>query len=82
MFKKFLTATILALTVTSGSLLAKIEYEIQDMGTLQTNSSQALAINQQGQILGWYNLDGSAEGKRFFVRSDIGNITALSIKST
>jgi hypothetical protein len=51
---------------------SNIEYDIQDIGTLQTHSSQAIAINNQGQILGWYNIDGSINGKHFFVRDRDG----------
>lgn len=40
--------------------------KLNDIGTLQTHSSHPIAINDNGQILGWYDLDGS--GKRFFLR--------------
>jgi len=56
----------------SSALFSEVEYEIQDIGTLQTHSSEAIAINNEGQILGWYNLDGSPGGKHFFVRDRDG----------
>lgn len=55
------------------SLLTANDYEIQDIGILQTRSSQAVAINNRGQILGWYNVDGSNEGKHFFFREKRGS---------
>lgn len=63
---------ILSFVAISSFLAAEIEYDIQDIGTLQTHSSQAVAINNQGQILGWYNIDGSVNGKHFFVRDRDG----------
>lgn len=62
------------------STLGAIEYDIQDIGTLQTHSSQAIAINSQGQILGWYNIDGTPAGKRFFVRDPNGSYHGLPSK--
>lgn len=55
------------------ALEAEVEYEIQDIGTLQTRSSQAIALNNQGQILGWYNVDGTVNGKHLFVRNRDGS---------
>lgn len=69
MFKKICSFTILSFAVISSFLVAEIEYDIQDIGTLQTHSSQAIALNNQGQILGWYSIDGSENGKHFFVRN-------------
>lgn len=73
MFKKICSLFVLFLVPISSFLAAEIEYEIRDIGTLQTHSSQAIAINNQGQILGLYNIDGSKEGKHFFVRDKDGN---------
>lgn len=56
----------------SSHAYAEIQYEISDIGTLQTHSSQAIALNNQGQILGWYNIDGSMGGKHFFLRDEDG----------
>lgn len=64
----------------SAFLSAEIEYEIQDIGTLQTHSSQAIAINNNSQILGWYNIDGTAQGKHFFVRDCDGTFHELPEK--
>lgn len=56
------------------SALGALEkYDIQDIGTLQTVSSMAIDLNDNGQILGWYNIDGSNEGKRFFVTDKDGS---------
>ena len=71
MFKKICTLTILSLVAMS-SFLAAIEYDIQDIGTLQTRSSQAIALNNKGQILGWFNVDGTNNGKHFFFRNRDG----------
>lgn len=68
MFKKLCVSLFLSLLIMSGFLAAEIEYDIKDIGTLQTRESHAIAINNQGQILGWYNIDGSNNGKHFFVR--------------
>jgi hypothetical protein len=70
--------TILFLTIACS--LGAIEYDIQDIGTLQTKESHAIAINNQGLILGWYNIDGSSEGKRFFVRDRDGSFHELPSK--
>lgn len=60
------------------SLLIGVEYEIHDIGTLQTKSSQVIALNNHGQILGWYNIDGSKEGKYYFVRERNGSFHIIS----
>lgn len=80
MFKKIFSLTILAVVVISSFLAAEIQYDIQDIGTLQTHSSQAIAINNQGQILGWYNIDGTATGKHFFVRDQDGTFHEIPTK--
>lgn len=72
MFKKIFCLTALSMMSISGFLTAEVEYDIRDIGTLQTKASQAIALNNQGQILGWYNIDGSATGKQFFVRNRDG----------
>lgn len=59
--------------------LGAIEYDIQDIGTLQTKESHGIAINNQGQILGWYNIDGTPIGKRFFIRNRDGAFHELPI---
>lgn len=66
MFKKIFSMTVLAAVAVS-SFLAANNFEIQDIGTLQTHSSQAIAINNDGQILGWYNIDGTPNSKKFFI---------------
>lgn len=78
MFKK-ICSMILSL-VTLSSVLSAVEYEINDIGTLQTRESQALAMNNQGQILGWYNIDKTPAGKHFFVRDKDGTFSALPSK--
>ncbi len=73
MLKKTFSFTLFSLLVFSSFLSAKIEYEIHDIGTLQTHSSQAIALNNKGQILGWYNVDGSESGKHYFLRDKEGS---------
>jgi uncharacterized membrane protein len=65
----------------SNFLFAEVEYDIQDIGTLQTHSSQAIAINNQEQILGWYNIDGSNNGKHYFVRNKNGEFREIPNKT-
>lgn len=79
MFKKILTTTIFSLFIAS-TFLTSVEYEIQDIGTLQTHSSQAIAINNQGQVLGWYNIDGSSDGLHYFLRDKDGTFHEIPKK--
>lgn len=79
MFKKIFSMTVLA-AVAISSFLAANNYEIQDIGTLQTHSSKAIAINDNGQILGWYNVDGTQNGKKFFIRDKDGILHDLPQK--
>jgi len=79
MFKKIYFLTICSILAIS-NLLTAVEYDIQDIGTLQTKASEAIAINNRGQILGWYNIDGSKEGKHFFVRDRDGDFHELPSK--
>lgn len=72
---KLLATSFLILFATLG---AEINYEVQDIGTLQTHSSQAIALNNQGQILGWYNIDGTNVGKHYFVRDRDGTFHEIS----
>lgn len=78
MLKKICSLSVLSLIAISSFLCA--EYDIDDIGTLQTHSSQPIAINNQGQILGWYNIDGSATGKHFFVREKKGSFHELPLR--
>jgi uncharacterized membrane protein len=64
--------TILAALTFAVALNAETDYSFHDIGTLQTKTSQAIALNNKGQILGWYSVDGSNEGKHFFVRNKNG----------
>lgn len=73
MLKKLFLLTIFSFVTISSVLTGEIKFEIQDIGTLQTQSSHAIMINHAGQILGWYNIDGSKEGKHHFVRDRDGN---------
>lgn len=63
--------------ISFASTLFSVNYEVRDIDTLQTHSSQAIAINNEGQILGWYNLDGTSNEKRYFVRNSDGNIQEI-----
>jgi uncharacterized membrane protein len=60
-------------------MLSALEYDLQDIGTLQTFSSQPIAINNEGQILGWYRLDRSKKHsfKKFFVRDRDGTFNEI-----
>ncbi|MBA3721240.1 MAG: hypothetical protein H0W88_02425 [Parachlamydiaceae bacterium] len=80
MLKKICYLMTFLFIAISNFLTAETKYEIQDIGTLQTHSSQAIAINNQGQILGWYNIDGSKEGKHYFVKDRDGIFNELPNK--
>ncbi len=60
--------------------LAALQYDIQDIGTLQTKTSEPIAINAKGQILGKYAVEGVKEGKHYFVRDRNGKFNQLPIK--
>lgn len=77
MKKKLFLLTIFSFITISNVLSAAIDYEIHDIGTLQTQSSRAIAINGKGQILGWYNIDGSNTGKHYFIREKDGSFFEL-----
>lgn len=72
MLRKICSLAVLSLVAFSSFLAAEIEYEIHDIGTLQSSSSIAVDLNNSGQILGWYNIDGTNNGKYFFLRDDRG----------
>lgn len=80
MLKKIWYLMVMSAVVISSFLSAEIEYAIQDIGTLQTHESQAIALNNLGEVLGWYNIDGSKEGKHFFVRELDGSFHELPYK--
>ncbi len=80
MFKRICYSIALLAVAISSFLSAQIEYEIYDIGTLQTRSSQAIALNNQGQILGWYNIEKTDTGKQFFVRNRDGVFYELPSK--
>lgn len=81
MLQKLCISTFLLLSF-SVTLVAEVKYEVRDIDTLQTHSSQAVAINNQGQILGWYNIDGKTIGgqyvKQFFVRDRDGTFHLIA----
>ncbi len=64
----------------SSFLSADVKYEIHEIGTTQTHSSEAIAFNNKGQILGWYNVDGSKNGQHYFVKNKDGNFYELPKK--
>lgn len=68
MLKKLFLLLFISLMTISNFVSADTDYQIHDIDTLQTRSSQAIALNNKGQILGWYNIDNSDAGKHFFVR--------------
>lgn len=72
MLKKICSLAVFSFVLVSRVVFAAVEYDIHDIGTLQTKASQAIALNNNGQILGWYNIDGSNTEKHFFVRNKDG----------
>lgn len=77
---KFLCCVISSILLITINLSA-LDYTIQDIGTLQTDSSHPLAINSVSQILGWYNIDGSTDGKHYFLRDHDGSFHELPSKT-
>lgn len=65
---------------TTLSLSAFEIFDYSDVGTLETKESGPIAINTQGMILGWYNVDGSSNGKQYFVRDENGSYYLLPAK--
>ena len=81
MFKKLLSLLAALIFTTSSGVLNAVTYEIQDVDTLQTVASHAIAINTRGRILGWYNVDGTPQNKRYFVRDLNGNMVEIASES-
>lgn len=85
MLSKLFRLSIVSLMTLSSTFLSAVEYEIKDIGTMQARSSQAIDLNNQGQILGWYNIDNSHPsptsfaGKHYFVRDRDGSFNELPI---
>lgn len=77
MFKKVskFAFTVIGLMVCS-CLIAEPKYEIQDLGTLDAFSSHAMALNNAGEILGWYENEGCL-AKQFFFREADGTLHDL-----
>ncbi len=63
MLKKLFAGVLVSLAALSTDAFA-VTYEIQDIGTFQTHSSVVIGSNNNGQILGWYNIDANT-GKHF-----------------
>lgn len=82
MFKNLYFLIVFLFIAGSNFLSAEIEYKIEEIGTLQTQTSEAIAFNDEGQILGWYNLDGSNTGKHFFFRNQEGVFFELPEKES
>lgn len=79
---KNLTFALCTFLVSMSTLqCAEIKYEIKDIGTLQTHSSEAIAINNSSQVLGWYNVDGSGQGKHYFLRDTNGEFSEIPTKT-
>lgn len=80
MIKKLLKLPILlAVTFFSGSLAAAVDYEVQDIGTFQTYCSKPIAINDAGEILGWFDLDGSGVYQYGFLRYGTGSFSGVPL---
>lgn len=81
MFKRLCSLSAFILTCASSYLSSTIQYNIHDIDTLQTHSSKAIAINNEGQILGWYNIDGKSSGKHYFLRDKTGEFREIPTKT-
>lgn len=78
MLKKIYFLTIVSIFTFSN--LISLQYDIQDIGTLQTKKSEPIAINAKGQILGSYVVDGVMKGKYYFLRNRDGKFNQLPVK--
>lgn len=81
MIKTLCMSAFFLLTSFSNILMAEVEYIIKDIDTLQTQSSQAIAINNQGQVLGWFNVDGASDSEHFFIRDKNGGFHEIPNKT-
>ncbi len=77
MHRKIMTGMLTLMLAMSSLLSANLQYEIHDIDTLQTHSSEAIALNNNGDILGVYNLDGSQNGECVFFRDKEGGFSEL-----
>jgi hypothetical protein len=82
MIKNLARSIMIPLVLACSNLFAEVEYEINDIGTLQTHSSQAIALNNNGQILGRYCIDNSNDEGNFFVRDRDGSFHVLPSKES
>jgi len=80
MFASLAKAFICSFLFAAHFLSATVDYEFHDIGTLQTHSSCPIAINNKGQILAWYNINGMKGEKTFFLREKNGKF--YQIQST
>lgn len=64
---------VFVLTLLISCNVYAVEYDVQDIGTLQTKESRPIAINNKGQILGWYDIDVSKDGRHYFLRDQNGD---------
>jgi len=65
MIKKLFFATLLITLIATAGYLSAFEYEYQDIGTLQADSSEPISLNNRGEILLSYHYQGSQEWPRF-----------------
>lgn len=72
MFWRICACVFAVLGTIATPLSAEVKYSLLEIGTLQTRESAAIAINNRNQILGWFNVDGTSDGKHFFLRNENG----------
>ncbi len=57
-FFKLNIIVYISIFLLSSSLCAVQKYKIMDLGTLQSDSSRAVALNELGQVAGYYTWKG------------------------
>lgn len=74
---KMIIHAIAYLCILFYSLLSGESYEVQDIGTLESKSSEAIDLNNKGEILGFYYTNDSTKDKIYFFREESGRMYAI-----
>lgn len=61
----------------STMFLSGEDYTVSDIGTLESKSSEAIDLNNRGEILGTFNVDGSYNNTTYFFREESGRFHTI-----
>jgi len=75
-FRKFLLTFLSLIILGAQNFLSALEYEIIDLGTLETDRSEARCINDKGQVCGIYTFQGE---QHFFLWDPKKGISCLDL---